>query len=250
MPVRLAAAREVVVFGAPATVVLLPLRSQRADRPGSQRPAFAPGRADRIVAEEALWRGDGLAATPNRFPFLRDQRILWPTRPAREPDRALWLAAHEWVAAANGTGLLNSIGGAASIARAHVHLSPERLSFLAALPLRPVAAGKLGVAAGVELRAADLPFCLLALRGPAPARSDALLQLAEERFTAAWNVVIDPEVSWVYPRSLETPAPDFPHALGAAELAGRWCHATEATFAAATGAMMERALVNAGMPPL
>jgi hypothetical protein len=33
------------------------------------------------------------------------------------------------------------------------------------------------------------------------------------------------------PRSpIEIPAPHFPHALGAAELWGRWCYADEAAF--------------------
>ena len=104
--------------------------------------------------------------------------------------------------------------------------------------------------AGTELIAADVPFCLLGVRGPATARAKALVRLGEARLCPAWNVVVQDGVAWVYPRRLETPAPHFPFALGAAELWGRWCFVDEAPFQAATSHDLEQALVLAGVEPL
>jgi hypothetical protein len=68
--------------------------------------------------------------------------------------------------------------------------------------------------------------------------------------TAAVNAVAADEAVFVYPRSIETPAPHFPYALGAAELWGRWCYTEREPFERATGADLERALVAAGCAPL
>ena len=250
VPFAPAAERSLVVFGAPVTIAFVPSRKQRQNPPSDERPAFRPSPVARILAEEAMWTGQGLVMTPNRYPFAREQRILWPTDLCREPDRAMWTAIGAWVEAANGTALLNNIGAASSIARAHAHLMPERLPFLQALRERPAPAGLIEVPPGVELVVKDVPFCLLGVRGPAGARAEAIVRLADARMTAAWNVVTSDGEAWLYPRRLEAPRPHFPYALGAAEVWGRWCYVDEEPFAAATAGMLERALVAAGAPGL
>jgi hypothetical protein len=246
---QVAARREALVFGAPVELVLVPARKARQGRATADRPAFAPSNAPRIVADEALWHGFGHVLTPNRYPLAEAQLLVWPERLQREPDEIFWRMVGDWVTASDGAALHNSIGAAATIARCHAHLVPHRLPFLAALPERPVAS-PIELPPGIDLVAKDVPFCLLGVRGDAGARAQALLRLAEARLCAACNIVMQQDTAWVLPRRLETPAPHFPYALGAAELWGRWCYLDEESFAAATSAALERALVAAGMPPL
>lgn len=246
VPFRPTARRQLTVFGAPAELVLLPGRIERQHRAGAGRPPFAACRGDRIVAEETLWRGDGLCATPNRFPFAADQLLLWRDRPGREVDAALLAALFACVDRIGGTGLLNGIGAAASIARAHAHLTSERLPFLAGLPER-AARPAAPVPPGVQMVEKQLPFLLLGLRGGIEARAAAAAELLQGRLVAACNLVAEPGAAWLFPRSpVETPAPHFPHALGAAEVWGRWCFVDERAFAAASSEALERALCVAG----
>lgn len=249
VPLVIEASREVRVFGAPAHVTLLSHRARRANRPGDARPAFRRSPAAHIVSAEAIWRGEGLALTPNRYPMLAEQRILWHAVPHPHPGLAMWRAVHEWVDANRGSALHNTVGAAASIAAAHVHLCRERSGFLAALPLRPGALELVEVD-DLLIEAAAVPFCLLRLSGTSRQRAAGVEQLSVARLLPAWNVVVEPGTTWIYPRRREIPAPHFPHALGAAELWGRWCHTDEAEFEAATGEAMERALVAAGADPL
>jgi len=249
-PFAPAARRTLAVHGGEGELVLLPGRVQRPDRPDAGRPAFRAPAAARILAEETAWRGEVLAITKNRYPFAAQQLIAWSARPSREPDAAFldgWLGL---VARLTGSGLLNSIGAAASIAHAHAHATPERLPFLPALRTRPFAAAWLPAVDGAEYACADVPFCLLAVKGPQPARAAALQALQLCRMTAAVNVVAQDEVAWVFPRRTETPAPHFPYALGAAEVWGRWCYAEREPFERATSADLERALALAGCAPL
>ncbi|HEX5050859.1 MAG TPA: hypothetical protein VFZ65_03725 [Planctomycetota bacterium] len=247
VPFAPTARRELSVFGAPATLVLVPGRGTRQGRATNDRPAFRRSAAARIVRDEAFWRGGGLALTPNRYPFAHAQRLLWPEQPLRDPDANMWTAIGEWAAASGGTALLNNVGAAATIARAHAHLLPERLPFLDALRELDRAADLIDVPPGVELVRKDVPFCLVGVRGGARDRAAALLLLAEARLTAAWNVVVQDRTAWLFPRRVETPTPHFPYALGAAEVWGRWCYVDEEPFAAATAADLERALVAAGV---
>lgn len=249
LPFAPAALRHEVAFGAPVVLAWVPGRKVRQGAVG-RRPAFAPSPADRIIASEAFWRGDGLAATPNAHPFAHEQRILWATTPLREPDVAMWTAIGAWADAANGTALVNTIGAASTIARAHAHLLPERLPFLAGLRDRAVVDPPIDVPPGVHLVAKDVPFCLLGVRGEPAARATALARLASARLTAAWNVAVQDGTAWVCPRRVETPSPHFPFALGAAEVWGRWCYVDEAPFLAARGEDLERALLAAGTEPL
>ena len=245
-----AAARTLTVFGGPVELVLVPGRKARRDVARGDRPPFGRSPAARIVRDEAFWRGVGLALTPNRYPFAHQQRILWTTLPVRDPDFALWHAAADWADRSNGTALVNNVGAASTIARAHVHLLPERLPFLGALPERRCELDLVDLPGSAELVVKDAPFCLLGVRGPAAARAEALLRLAEARLTSAWNVVIEGGTAWVFPRRVETPSPHFSHALGSAEVWGRWCYVDEQPFAAATATDLERALVAAGTEPL
>jgi len=250
VPFAPAATRSLEVHGAPVSLVHVPDRRNRANRADDERPAMARSRAARIVANEAIWRSDGLALTPNRYPFASGQRLLWMARPAREPDGALWRAALGWVERSGGSALLNNIGAAATIPRAHVHLVDERLPFLDALPERPLRSDLIDAPDGCELLCKDVPFCVVGVRGEVDAIADALLLLADARLTATWNVVLTRGVAWIVPRRVEVPAPHFPQALGAAEVWGRWCYVDEAPYAAATGQDLEEALRLATMPAL
>ncbi|MFN9276618.1 MAG: hypothetical protein ACK6D2_12920 [Planctomycetota bacterium] len=245
-----AAVRRLRVFGAPVEAALVPARRQRLGAASAARPPFARSRAARIVADEAIWHGDGMALTPNAFPFAHGQRLLWPHAPLREPDAGLWQAAFAWADAAGGAALVNNVGAASSIGRAHAHLCAERLPFLAGLPERAGPLDLIELPDGATLVAKDVPFCLLGVRGPAAARALAVVRLGEARLTAAWNVVAQDGAAWLLPRRSETPAPHFPHALGAAEVWGRWCYVDEDAFASAHDGGLESALVAAGCPPL
>lgn len=248
-PFAPAARRPLAVFGAPVELVWLPERLQRQGRPGTVRPPFAPSIAERILAAETIWRGDGLRVTPNRFPFAECQLLLWRDQPSREHDLLLLRGLFTWVDQLGGAGLLNSIGAAASIARAHAHVTPERRPFLAGLPERPLADASLPDVAGVHYVHKQLPCTLLGVRGEAGPRAEAVHALQLRRLTASWNVITQDRTAWLYPRSAqETPAPQFPYALGAAEVWGRWCFLGRDEFERATGPELEQALLTAGVP--
>jgi len=243
-----AGTRSLAVFGAPAQLVLVPGRKARPS-PSGTGAAFHRSPAERIVREETFWSDGRHALTPNRYPFGERARILWPHEPLREPDRAMWTAIGEWADAANGTALVNTIGAASTIARAHGHLLAERLPFLAGLGERPSRTDFVDVPPTVTLVEKDAPFFLLGVRGPAAARAEVLVRLGAARLTASWNVVVQDGTAWVYARRLETPAPHFPRALGSAEVWGRWCYVDDEPFQRATAADLERALVAAGAEP-
>jgi hypothetical protein len=248
---EVAGRRELSIHGAPVELVFVPARAKRHGRANAERPALAPSHAARIVADEALWRGDGHVLTPNRFPFAERQLLLWPEHARREPDVRFWRLALDWVEQSGGAALVNGIGAAATIARCHAHLVGHRLPFLDHLSERPLASPLLATANGVALVQKDVPFCLVGVRGGSiEARAEALLQLAEARLTAAANLVAQGDAVWLLPRRIEVPAPHFPWALGAAELWGRWCYMDETSFRAACAEDLERAFLAAGMPPL
>lgn len=250
VPFAPAARRTATVFGAPVELVFVPERKQRHGRATASRPAFVRSPAPRIVRDEAIWRGDGLVLTPNRYPFAQAHRILWPEAAVRDPDRAFWRALFDWVARSGGTALVNNVGAAATIGRAHAHLVPESLPFLGALRERAVGADLVDLPPHTALVAKDVPFGVLGVRGDPDARAAAMVALLEARLTPAWNVIAAGDTAWVVPRGIETPAPHYPYALGACELWGRWCYMDEAPFAAASGADLERALVASGTAPL
>ena len=106
-------------------------------------------------------------------------------------------------------------------------------------------AGKRELPAGVDCLSLAPPFPGVAagVRGPAPERAVVVHRLLEARTTPAFNLVSQDSTTWVFPRSaIETPAPHFSHALGAAELWGRWCFGDEEPFRAATAKDLEAAL--------
>ncbi|MBL8752003.1 MAG: hypothetical protein JNK15_01775 [Planctomycetes bacterium] len=249
-PFAPAATRSLRVFGADVELVHVPARKARQDRATAERPAFRRSPAGRIVDEEAFWRGRGCALTPNRYPFAAAQRLLWPLDRTRELRLEHWCLVLDWVRAVDGSAMVNNVGAAATIARAHAHLVPERLPFLRQLPERVCGLDLIDLPEGVTLFAKDVPFTLLGVRGDVTGIAEALVRLGEARLTASWNVVAGADGAWVLPRRVETPAPFFPYALGAAELWGRWCYMDEAPFHSATAADLEQALVAAAMPPI
>lgn len=243
--------RKLTVFGAPVEAVLIPGRKSRGHRPLKGRPPFAANPAQRILDEETFWRGDGLALTPNRYPFAREQRLLWAETPQREPDVLMWTAICAWTDRTGGTAMVNTVGAAATIARAHAHLTPERLEFLPNLAERDGPTGLLDLPHDVTLVQKDIACCMLGVRGgDVAARGHAIWMLASSRLTAACNVCIQDGTAWLFPRRAETPAPHFPFALGGAELWGRWCYLEEEPFLAAEGRDLERALLESGVPSM
>ncbi len=243
--------RSLTVFGAPVELVCLPDRRKRGNRVTPERPAFGPSPARRIQAEECLWQDDEFVVTPNKYPSAREHRLVWPRTPRREPDARLWSAAAAWCAATGGTALANNVGAAATIAWAHVHLTPERLDFLPQLPERAPRSPLPTLPREVEVVVKDVPCALVGLRGnDFDALGQALAELAMGRLVAANNVCIVDGTAWSFPRRTETPAPHFPYALGASEVWGRWCYLEEPPFHAADGAQLEAALTLAGTAAL
>lgn len=244
------ARRTLTVFGAEVELVWLPERAARPGRPGPDRPAFREDLGARIAATEAIERTNGFTRTPNKFPFAREQSVLWSDRPLREPDAEFFAAAMRWMEPRGGTLLGNSIGAAASIPRAHVHHAMETLPFLSQLAEEPWEAPWLPREGGVEWRRKRVPFCLVGVRGDADGIARAVAGLQMHRMTAAVNVVATKGEAWVFPRAVETPVPHFPFALGAAEVWGRWCYVEERAFAEATAERLEAAIRGAGVAPL
>ena len=249
-PFEPAARRQATVFGAPAELCWLPKRKARRGVPKTGKPALPAPFVARILAEEAVWRGGNMALTPNRYPFSSRQAMLWSEQPIREPDLGLLEMGLQLQQQVGGTLLINSVGAAASIARCHLHLLAEKLPFLAALdatPAQPAAVGDLvGDPVGdvdYLLLSAPFPGVGLGVRGPVPARAVAVHRLLEVRSTPAFNLVSQDQTTWLFPRSaIETPAPHFPHALGAAELWGRWCFADQGPFERASAEDLEEAV--------
>lgn len=243
-------ARRLPLFESAAELVWLPSRRARAGHDRDRPPAFAPSPAARILAEETYWRSETLALTPNKYPFGVDQRILWMAQPAREPDLVFWRAALDWVARSDGTALLNNIGAAATIPRAHAHLLGERLPLLEQLPERPLDEAPVDLPRGCSLVAKDVPACVLGLRGPTEGCAEALTRLADVRLTPTWNVVLSRDAAWVVPRERQTPLPHFEAAMGAAEFWGRFCYVDEDAFERATPGDLARAWELAAAGPL
>ena len=245
-----AARRRLELFGAPVELCWLPQRKERGGQPGRGRPPFRPAVAERILAEETLWSDGATALTPNLFPFAARHAILWSEYPTREARFELIEVAIGMTAQHGGTCLGNSIGAAASVQRAHVHLVPERLGWLPGLPTAPApeTAALIDAPEGLDVVAlATVPFLAIGLRGPLALRARGAARLLEIRTTAAFNWLDDGTTTWVFPRGEETPRPHFPYPLGAAELWGRWCYGDEKPFAEARVEDLERALVDAGV---
>ncbi len=248
LPFAPTARRTLTVLGAPVELVLLPERAQRPGQPGT-RPAFRADPVPRIVRTESVWSGNGLHLTPNRYPFARDQWILWPDAATREHGTDLLHALFAFAEARHGTAMVNSIGAAASIPRAHGHVTAERLPFLPALPEHDLRADWLPSITGVTWHQKDATWLLIGARGAPAARAAAITALQVTRCTAAFNLVDQDSTAWLYPRSsCEIPAPHFPWALGAAEVWGRWCYVDQGPWATATAEDLERALTQAGVP--
>ena len=240
--------RRLPLLGSEVELLWLPQRAGRGGVPTDDRPPVRASVVERILAEETVWRGRGAALTPNRFPFAARELLLWAEQPLREPDLELWEVALELHAAAGGTLLINSVGAAASIPRAHFHLVGETRAFLDEVSRAAFRPAYLDRAADLEVvRLEPFPALVIGLRGAVPQRARALHRLLEVRTAPSFNALAQGEWCWLLPRSpTEIPAPHFPHALGAAELWGQWCYADRDAFEAATPADLERALALSG----
>ncbi len=242
-----AAVRTVCVFGAQVELAWIPSRAARAGQPGPDRPAFRADAAERILANETLHRESSLTVTPNRYPFARQLALLWAEPAQREASVELLSTAFAWAWRHGGTALLNSIGAASSIARAHVHVTPEQLPFLDQLDEEVLAADWLPRTDGVAFVRKRIPCWFVGVRGSAGDVARAVHALQLRRSSAAFTLVARDRTAWLVPRTLET-APGFPHPLGSAEAWGRWCYLREDDFVRAVPSQLEQALVASAMP--
>ena len=166
--------------------------------------------------------------------------LLWTVEPIREPNVELLHAGMTWAENLECTVLWNSVGAAASIPRAHLHLLPGVGSGFLAAETR---AWQLGTEIAIRASQVELPFAVLELHGPAIERAEAATRLLTMRACAAANLVTVADRTWFVPRSdAEIPGGAFPYALGASELWGQWCFPDEEAFRAADGPGLERAL--------
>ncbi|MDP6424624.1 MAG: hypothetical protein QGG14_07765 [Planctomycetota bacterium] len=234
----------VAAFGLPFECVLIPSRADRAGTPSAERPAFGVHSADRIRRKEAFWRSETLIATPNRFPFFAPQALLWPAHESpREPSTGFLAACFD---VAEGTGasvLFNSIGASASIPVAHGHLMRRESPVLGRVELELVER-----VAGAEVLTPTGNFPLFAAvvhAANAQRRADLVIGLLAARRHAAFNVLAERDLAWVFPRTLEVAAAHFPFAIGAGELWGRFVYPDRDSFAEATSTRLESALKSA-----
>lgn len=250
VPFEPTAERTLEVYGIPVHLALVPGRKARSGHDRERRPPLQRSPAERILREEAYWRTETLALTPNKFPFGKNQRILWMATPARDPDIHFWRAGLAWADAMDGTVLLNNIGAAATIPRAHAHFIEEKMPFLASLAEAPLQTDIMDVPDGCEMVRKDVPFCMVGVRGDLEGKAETLIRIADSRLTATWNVIINKDTVWIVPRGKQTPAPYFPSAVGAAEFWGRWCYVDEEPFERATGNDLEKAIEIATTAPV
>ncbi len=248
-PFQPAVRRGESVFGAPVELVCLPERKTRRGAPSAERPPFLAHDAEHILAEEATWRGPTCALTPNRWPLGRRELLLWSLRPTRELELDLLETAFGLQERCDGAVLGNTIGAAASIPRAHLHVASEKLPFLAALPRERFAPDYLVGCTGVDVLrlAPPFPIAAVGIAGSAPARARAVRALLEACAAPAFNLIGQGDEAWVVPRvGPEIPTPHFPCALGAAELWGRWFFVEPAQLERARGEDLERAIAAVG----
>lgn len=248
----IAARRSLSLLGAPVELALLP---ERAARRAASEAVLRSDRAALILANEALWRCPDPAAvlTPNRYPFAEAASLLWSANVGREAKPDLIALALDLAEQHGGTVMMNTMGAAATLPRAHLHLTAERLPFLAQLPCVPVSAAELGVPcddAIVVRLAPPFPGLVLGVRGDRAARARVASRLLELRAAPAANLISDGETTWVAPRRVETPVPHYASPLGCAELWGRFCYEDAAEFEAATATSLLAALAAALWPPL
>jgi len=243
--------RELRVYGQSVELLYLPGRAKRQGIPGPQKAPFRPCPMRRILAEEALWQGQGVTITANPFPFAERQLLLWSQDPVREVGREMLEMALLMEERCRGAVMLNSTGAAASISRAHLHLIGDCGGFLPKLPSEAVDPAYLQEDPELECRPCSAPFpsFIHVLLGPARSRARAAHRLLQLRSTAAINLISTVGKTFVVPRSsVEIPIPYFPHALGSSELFGRWCYADQDAFAEATGEDLEKALAICCVP--
>jgi hypothetical protein len=240
------ARRSARVFGIPVELVLIPGRAQRANLPGATRPSFVPDRGARIRANEALWDdGKSLVLTPNLWPFYARQGLLWRRQgTGRELREDFLRPALELARALGATLMHNTIGAAASVPMAHLHLVEAASPFV-----HQIAGERIFASADLELLRPRFDAASCGLRCADSARAARwATRLLELRTSPAANLVAQGELLWIVPRRRETPEQGFPYALGCAELAGRWVYQQQEAFEAAEGEELEQALLEACSP--
>lgn len=237
--------RELRLFGCDFELCYVPQRGARGGIPGAGT-AFRAHPGFRIRREEAFWRGDGLVATPNRFPFLGASFLLWNEGGcAREVDAAFLAPAFSHVEAAGACLLANTVGASASIALAHAHVTLVAPPLLrdGAWPATCELARRGDSLILATMPGASWPFLSVEVRSPDPRRRAAwVAQVLASRACPAANLLAVGDRAFILPRRAECGGAAFPFAIGASELSGRWIFADEERFEAATAAGLEACL--------
>ncbi len=241
------ARRSMLLHGQEVQLLYLPERRQRRGIPGPEKPPFLASPVERILAEEGLWSGRRVTITKNRYPFTGKQLLLWSQAAEREASLELLELGFAMAEDCGGSLLLNSCGAAASISRAHLHLIEDSRCFLGGLASEPVELAEIDGGPKVECRQLADPFpgYILELIGPHAERAKLAHRLLAIRSSPAVNLISTGGRCWIIPRStVEIPAPQFPYALGAAELFGLWCFGDHQAYEEARPEDLEAALAS------
>jgi diadenosine tetraphosphate (Ap4A) HIT family hydrolase len=240
--------RQLTVFGWSFELRLLPGRAQRTGRPVVDRSAFRGCPGARIIATEALWSNADLVVTGNRYPFAPAHLLLWPREPVREPPLELLAVGFAAGERCGATVLWNSIGAAASIPHAHLHLVRDRQPLHSGLRWRSLAQHQDQELLALEAPG-EWPCQVIGLRAAnATALASATHRMLARRLTPAINLVCADRLCMLVPRRLEAARDHFPAAVGSAEWAGIFVYDDPAAFAVATADHLAAALTACGWP--
>ncbi len=234
--------------GSEIPLLLSPWRAARRPGGGTPPPA-APDVGERVIEKEALWKGNGIVLTPNRYPAWKDHLLLWERRPLREPGPAfLELLLRLCREREDLFAFVNSIGAAATVSRAHAQVvrlgeSPP----VAGTPVhtRPSGSEEIAFPPGEG----PWPAFFARLAGDPPAVARTLARLIRLRLCPAFNLAFSRDKAWIFFRRRESVPSGYPLPLGALELSGLFLFEEEASFLAMTPGGIESSLREASFPP-
>lgn len=239
--------RTATLFGRDFELCWIPGRAQRAGVPGAGRPSFRRHPGDRIRRDEVFWKRGSLLATPNRFPFVGDSLLLWEDGgSAREVGESHLAAAFALADECDAALLVNTVGASASIPLAHAHflfdVRPLLEQAWTGVEIGSVPQGRL-LAPSPD---GDWPLFAAIVECEDPARRARWVRhLLDVRTHAAANILAQGRRAIVVPRRGELGGLDFPYAIGAGELSGRFVFPSLETMRAAGAQGLEASLRGA-----
>ncbi len=240
--------RTVNAFNMDFHVLYMPWRGVRREK-GKMPSPFSRDRAYEIISREAIWRKGKYVVTPNKYPFAERQLLLWEDDREREPGEGLITLSLAILGKLEGmTGLMNTTGSAATIAKAHMQMAGlGRKPAVSKIPLEWMETG--GILAGFPERGSGWPGFFVAMKGDPERVGNLTKTLLIQRRCPAFNIIISENTLYLFPRLRETEMEAYPYPLGALELAGCFAFEHEETFLSATGERIEKA-ISASCYPL